>query len=63
MKIPQHIKTGELARAFGVLPESVRAAVYRKGSYYGIIPVKGPNGRLLWPADAVDRLLGKERGQ
>jgi hypothetical protein len=30
----------------------------RRGSYYGIRPAKLPNGRLLWPGDAVERLLG-----
>ncbi|MDZ7809987.1 MAG: hypothetical protein U5L11_07250 [Arhodomonas sp.] len=29
------------------------------GSYYGIRPGRLPNGRLLWPADTVERLLGE----
>ena len=32
-----------------VLPESVRAAVCRKGHYHGIKPLKLASGRLLWP--------------
>ncbi len=53
------LTTAELASALGVQPPSIRTHVYRRGSYYGIRPLKGPNGRLLWPADSIDRLLGK----
>ncbi len=52
------LTTTALARATGVKPESIRTRVYRTGSYYGLCPLKGPNGRLLWPADAIERLLG-----
>ena len=51
------LTTSDLARALGIKPESIRAHVYRHGAYYGIQPLKGPNRRLLWPADSVDRLL------
>lgn len=53
------LTTTDLARAMGVKPESIRTHVYRQGSYYGIRPIKGPNNRLLWPADAIDRLLNR----
>ena len=57
---PQHrLTTTELASALGIKPESIRSHVYRHGAYYGIKPMKGPNRRLLWPADSIDRLLGK----
>jgi hypothetical protein len=48
--------TETLARRLGLLPQSLRAAICRNGSYYGIKPIKLPNGRLLWPADAFERL-------
>ncbi len=54
------LTTSEFARALGIKPESIRSHVYRHGAYYGIRPVKGPNRRLLWPADSVERLLDKE---
>ena len=60
MQTQSRLTTGDLARALGVQPESIRAHLYRRGSYYGIRPTKGPNKRLLWPADAIERLLGKE---
>lgn len=59
MKLHRHLTTRELARTFGVLPESVRSRFYRKGHYFGLVPMRLPNGRLLWSADAVERLLGK----
>lgn len=50
------ISTEVLARSLGLKPQSIRAAVCRRGSYFGVTPRKFPNGRLYWPADAVERL-------
>lgn len=41
-----------------VLPQTVRKQYAATGSYFGIRPIKLPNRRLLWPADAVDQLIG-----
>ena len=54
------LTTTDLAHALGIKAESIRSHVYRRGTYYGIQPTKGPNRRLLWPADSIERLLGKE---
>ena len=51
------LTTNELARAAGVKPDSIRAAVCRSRMYFGIRPEKLVNGRLLWPADAPERLV------
>ncbi|MDO8897599.1 MAG: hypothetical protein Q7V19_08095 [Bacteroidales bacterium] len=55
--------TAALASRLGIQPQSIRAAVCRNGSYYGITPTaRLPNGRLLWPGDAFQRILEvKER--
>lgn len=37
--------------------QSLRAAFCRDGHWCGIRPIKLPNRRLLWPADAVNALL------
>lgn len=50
------LTTGVLADGLGIKPQTLRAAICHHGHYYGIRPVKLPNGRLLWPADAIDRL-------
>lgn len=55
-----NLSTEELARAFLVKPETVRSSYCREGHYFGLRPTKLPNGRLLWPADAMTRVTGKE---
>lgn len=52
------LTTPELAQAIGIRPDSLRVHLCRRGSYYGLRPTRLPNGRLLWPADSVERLLG-----
>jgi hypothetical protein len=49
--------TQALASRLGIQPQSIRAAVCRKGNYYGVKPTRLPNGRLLWPADAFERIV------
>lgn len=51
--------TEELARRLGLRPQTLRAALCRNGHYFGLRPVKLPNGRLLWPADAFAKLTGE----
>ena len=55
--------TEELARRLGLRPQTLRAALCRNGHYFGLRPVKLPNGRLLWPADAFDKLTSGEAAQ
>ncbi len=55
----QKLTTNELARAAGVKPDTIRAAVCRSGEYFGLRPEKALNGRLLWPVDSPERLIRK----
>lgn len=55
-----HLTTEALAAQFFVKPGSIRSAYCRDGHYFGLRPTKLPNGRLLWPADAVSRITGKK---
>lgn len=48
--------SSQLAAQLGLQPDSIRRAVQRASSYYGLVPQMLPNVRLLWPADAVARL-------
>jgi len=41
--------TNEFAASHLVLPQSVRVRLCQTGSYFGIVPEKLPNGRLMWP--------------
>lgn len=53
----QHtIQTSAFAQRLGYKSASIRTAVWRNGHFNGIKPIKLPNGRLLWPADSVERL-------
>ncbi len=56
ISVTQFMSTEELAKAVGLKPESIRVRLCREKSYYGVVPVKLPNGRLLWPKDSLDRL-------
>jgi hypothetical protein len=60
MTMQQTIQTATLARATDRKPASIRTAVWRNGHFCGIKPIKLPNGRLLWPADAAARLIAGE---
>lgn len=49
--------TNQLAKAIGINATSIHRRFCLEGSYYGIKPTKLPNGRLLWPDDAVEQLI------
>lgn len=55
------ITTEKCAHSLGVKPQTMRAGLCRKGHYLGMRPlVKLPNGKLLWDAAEVERLLSGE---
>ena len=43
------LTTQKYAANKGIKAESVRARYYLTKSYFGDIPIRGLNGRLLWP--------------
>lgn len=53
------LTTPELASQVGITPESLRVHLCRRGSYFGLVPQRLPNGRLLWPADSLERLKAR----
>ena len=56
------LTTNEFARLIGVQGVSIRIHASKSGGeYFGIKPEKLPNGRLLWPADAPERLREMKR--
>jgi len=50
------ITTEELAALLSIRPQSIRKRYCQTGAYFSLRPVKLPNGRLMWPADALDKL-------
>lgn len=55
------LSTKSLAQAIDGKATSIRVRLCQTGSYYGIQPKKLPSGRLLWPSDSVERLLGESK--
>ena len=55
---PRPITTEELATLLSIRPQSIRKRFCQTGAYFSLRPVKLPNGRLLWPADALEQLSG-----
>ena len=54
------LSTQETAARLGVKPQTLRAALWRNGEYYGIRPLKSKNRFLRWPAAAVEALTSGE---
>lgn len=52
----RRLTTDEFAAEICCLPNSIRKRYSQTGSYHGVRPIKLPNRRLLWPADAVEQL-------
>ena len=57
------ISTSELARLLHIKPASIRHRYCLTGSYFGIKPIKLPNGRLAWPQDQLDKILATDTPQ
>jgi hypothetical protein len=57
--ITRLLTTEEFAHFIALRPQSIRKRYSKTGSYHGVRPIKLPNRRLMWPADAVDQLLRK----
>lgn len=55
---PRLFSTEELAAEVKARPQSIRKRYCQTGSYWGLRPVKLPSGRLLWPADSIEQLMG-----
>jgi len=54
------LSTEDAARLLLVKPQTARASFCRHGHWLGLRPLKLPNGRLLWDAAEVERLLAGE---
>lgn len=55
------ITTKTFADQLGNRPTSIHHRVCTTGSYFGVRPAKLPNGRLLWPDDAVEQLISQRQ--
>lgn len=55
--MPTRYSTEVLAEYLNIKPQTIRAALCRDGHYLGLRPVKLPNRRLLWDANALEALI------
>lgn len=60
---PRKLDTAEAADRLRIRPQTLRRALCLQGHYFGMRPVKLPNGRLLWDAADLDRLTAGEVAQ
>ncbi|MBP6132048.1 MAG: DNA-binding protein [Thauera sp.] len=60
MTRPRKLDTAEAADLLRIRPQTLRRALCLQGHYFGMRPVKLPNGRLLWDAADLDRLTAGE---
>jgi hypothetical protein len=56
MQTPRRYTTNEAAAVVRYRPQTIRRDLCLNGHFKGIRPVKLPGGRLLWPAEEIDRL-------
>lgn len=59
----RRLTTDEFAAGLGLAAQSIRKRLCQTGSYFGIVPLKLPNGRLMWPANALEALMDGAGGQ
>ncbi|MEX3930359.1 hypothetical protein AB4Y32_00845 [Paraburkholderia phymatum] len=55
-----YLTTEAMADTVGVQAQSVRKRYSQTGTYFGLKPVKLPNRRLMWEANAVAKFLRGE---
>ena len=55
---PSGLLTEELAYKLKVQPGTLRSRFCKTGSYFGVVPIKLPNGKLWWPPNSLQILLG-----
>ena len=51
------VNTERMGEMLGIKPGSIRAQYCQTGGYFGVVPKKMPNGRLLWDLRDIEALL------
>ena len=52
-----YVTTEKMGELIGIKATSIRAAYCQNGSYFGIIPTKMPNGRLMWDLEKIENFI------
>lgn len=53
----QYLTTREVATRMRIDPTTIHKRLHAHGDFWRVLPVRGPNGRLLWPVEAIEALL------
>lgn len=59
MSTPRFLTTKEVADRMRITSTTVHKRCCVHGDFWGVLPVRAHNGRLLWPADAIQALLDR----
>lgn len=59
MSEQQFFTTKEVAERMRITSTTVHKRCCEHGDFWGVLPVKAPNGRLLWPVEAIRALLDR----
>lgn len=59
MSTLRFLTTKEVAERMRIAPTTVHKRCCAHGDFWGVLPVKAPNGRLLWPMEAIQALLDR----
>jgi len=51
----RNVSTEEYAKLHLVKPQTLLHNHCKKGHYFGVVPTKLPNGRLLWPLESENK--------
>jgi hypothetical protein len=62
-RLHQFYSSEEFGELVKTKPSSIRHSLCVRGHYMNVVPRRGPNGRLWWPKDDVDRVLSGEEAQ
>lgn len=57
------LPTRDVAWLSGASVSQVHTELHRRGSWRGVRPARGTNGRLVWPREAVYRVTGAVPGR
>ena len=61
MENQEYLPTNQMAPSLGIKPATMIRSLCVNGHYLGMIPIKLPNNRLLWPRAGLDRIFNQAK--
>lgn len=63
MSNQQFLTTTEVAERMRITSATIHKRCHAHGNFWGVLPVRGPNKRLLWPTEAIQALLDRREAE